>query len=133
LLQGGKRKVHEIGVTEFAWSKSVRMGKYRYVYYPGEMFQDEYPEGVGELYDIESDPWEMKNLYFEKEYRDIVLEMKTKLMDFIVTTTRPRTLWPHYKKTNSQTVKRYGNSINHDGKISPNTVIDRVKSKINYV
>jgi len=56
LLRGEKDEVHKIGVTEFAWSKSVRKGKYRYVYYPTEMFRDEYPEGFGELYDLEKDP-----------------------------------------------------------------------------
>jgi arylsulfatase len=56
---GTSGEIHRIGVTEFAWSKSVRKGKYRYVYYPWEMFGAEYPDGFGELYDLAADPWEM--------------------------------------------------------------------------
>lgn len=39
------------------------------------MFKEEYPEGFGELYDIEKDPWEMENLYFYPEYSQIVKEI----------------------------------------------------------
>jgi len=40
-------EIHEIGVTEFAWSKSIRKGNYRLVYYPRDMFPEEYlPAGL---------------------------------------------------------------------------------------
>ena len=34
-----------LGVTEFAWSKSLRKGPWRLVTYPKEMFIEEYPDG----------------------------------------------------------------------------------------
>jgi choline-sulfatase/uncharacterized sulfatase len=92
LLTGGDQPLRDIAVTEFAWSRAVRKGKYRLVWYPREMFPEEYPEGFGELYDIEEDPWEMKNLYFEPEYQDTVREIQADLMNWLVTTTRPVTV-----------------------------------------
>jgi len=68
LLRGGAGPVHRIGVTEFAWSRSVRKGPWRLVYYAPEMFPAEYPEGFGELYNLDDDPWEMTNVYFQLEY-----------------------------------------------------------------
>src|SRR5262249_53739663 len=48
LLRGEAGPLHRVGVTEFAWSKSVRRGRYRYVHYPRDMFAAEYPDGFGE-------------------------------------------------------------------------------------
>jgi len=92
LLLGGAGEVRSIGVTEFAWSRSVRRGNYRYVYYPKAIFAKEYPAGFGELYDLKNDHWEMRNLYFDSEHADLVCEMRDELMDWFVTTTRPRTV-----------------------------------------
>ena len=43
------------------------------------------------LYDLETDPWEMRNLYFEPAYSNVVQELKGDLLDWLVTTTRPAT------------------------------------------
>ena len=54
--------MRRVAVTEFAFSKSVRKGRYRYVHYPVGMFARFGPEwrerGFAELYDLEADPWE---------------------------------------------------------------------------
>jgi len=131
LLEGKNGDVHKIGVTEFAWSKSVRKGKYRYVHYPQEMFIDEYPNGFGELYDLEKDLWEMKNLYFEAEYKDIVREIQFDLLEWLITTTRPVTIHPTRVFKDGQTITRYNNIINLDGKIHPDN-IRQIKRK-NYI
>lgn len=88
LLQGKGQAVHNIGVTEFAWSKSIRKGDFRLVYYPPEMFQKEYPQGFGELYDLQSDPHEMNNLFFDPAHRERVLELQSDLLNWLITTTR---------------------------------------------
>jgi arylsulfatase A-like enzyme len=120
LLQGEHKEVHHIGVTEFAWSKSVRAGKYRLVYYPREMFADQYPDGFGELYDLDRDPWEMENLYFQPQYAALIREMERDLLDWLVTTTRPKTVLPAFKGTRSvQEIVRYSNASYRDGKIHP--------------
>jgi arylsulfatase len=124
LLAGETGEVRRVGVTEFAWSRSVRMGKYRYVYYPREMFAGDHPDGFGELYDLEADPWEMRNLYFEAEYAEVVQEMKGELIDWLVTTTRQATVLPFARYESAQAVTRYRNTVNADGKIHPDRVRD---------
>ncbi len=131
LLRGEEGAVREIAVTEFVWSKSVRKGRYRLVYYPNEMFADEYPEGFGELYDLEADPWEMNNLYFEPQYKDVVEELTQDLLHWLITTTRPATVWPLQPLGGWQTITRYRASVNADWKIHPRR-IKQVRTK-NYL
>ena len=125
LLAGGGDSAERIGVTEFAWSKSVRRGQYRLVHYPRAMFPDEYPGGFGELYDLASDPWEMRNLYFEAAYRPIVRELRNELLEWLITTTRPRTVSGVNSARfgapalNRQRIQRYQTVVNRDGKIQP--------------
>ncbi|MBD3180810.1 sulfatase-like hydrolase/transferase [Candidatus Poribacteria bacterium] len=122
LLRGEKGQVHEIGVTEFAWSKSIRKGKYRLIYYPEEMFASDYPDGFGELYDLDADPWEMKNLFFEPDYQDVVQELQQDLLHWLVTTTRPATVHPLNIPQTDQTFMAYGKTVNADGKINPENI-----------
>ena len=131
LLRGESGAVHKLGVTEFAWSKSVRKGNYRFVYYPQEMFADAYPDGFGELYDLEADPWEMRNLFFDSAYADTVCELRNALLEWLVTTTRPATIHPPPTAENAQATLHYENAVNADGKIHPDNV--RAVSGTNYV
>jgi choline-sulfatase/uncharacterized sulfatase len=131
LLRGGSGELHRIGVTEFAWSKSARRGRYRLVWYPREMFDDEYPDGFGELYDLEQDPWEMHNLYFEEAYAGVVRRLEGELLDWIVRTTRPATILPAVAQETKQLELHYRNAVNADGKVHPSS-IPQARTK-NYV
>ena len=91
LLAGGNEPIREVAVTENPWSKSVCTQRWRYVHYPEEMFPG---QDVGELYDLQNDPWEMRNLYHQPEHRDRVCEMRRRLLDWLITTTRPTTFHP---------------------------------------
>jgi choline-sulfatase/uncharacterized sulfatase len=122
MLRGESGEVRSIGVTEFAWSKSVRKGKHRLVYYPREMFADEYPEGFGELYNVEDDPWEMRNLFFHPGYAKVIGELQRELTDWLITTARPATILPAAKQTSEQAALRYNNAVNSDGKVHPDRV-----------
>lgn len=122
LLRGESGEVHKIGVAEFAWSKSVRKGTYRYVYYPPEMFPEEYPNGFGELYDLKSDPWEMENLYFKPEYADVVQELKNDLFDWFITTMRPVTVLGVGTFDGDQAITRFGCTTLRDGRIHPDRI-----------
>jgi len=124
LLRGESGEVHKIGVTEFAWSKSVRKGKWRLVYYPPEMFADEYPDGFGELYDLEQDPWEMRNLYFEADCRDVVRELQADLLEWLITTTRPVSVLGTSNFGGPQALTRYHCSVTRDGKLPPDRIRD---------
>lgn len=157
LLRGESGDVHKIGVTEFAWSKSVRKGKYRFVYYPPDMFAeqyplDEYPNGFAELYDIEADPWEMQNLYFDPAYAPVVAELKADLLEWLITTTRPKTslgldvppgdaMVTHFSgqfwdADSDQVINRYRCSVNADGKFHPDrlrALLDKPLPLRNYL
>jgi choline-sulfatase/uncharacterized sulfatase len=127
LLRGQPGDVHTIGVTEFAWSKSVRKGKYRYVYYPREMFAREYPDGFGELYDLERDPWEMENLWFQAAHAPVVRELHGDLLEWLITKTRPATVLGARTRTDPQTITRYRRSVNRDGKLHPDRLREVVE------
>ena len=137
LLAGDESREERIGLTEFAWSKSVRKGNYRLVHYPRAMFPDEYPEGFGELYDLDADPWEMRNRYFDSDYRAIVDELRSELLELLITTTRPRTVSGvnsarfDTPALNRQRLQRYQTVVNRDGKINP-TLMHAAKNK-NYL
>jgi arylsulfatase A-like enzyme len=122
LLRGESGEVHRVGVTEFPWSKSLRKGKYRLVHYPPEIFPAAYPHGFGELYDLETDPWEMKNLYFGADFQEIVHELERELINWLITTTRPTTVHPLKARTGYQNITRYNHSVNPDGKINPENI-----------
>jgi choline-sulfatase/uncharacterized sulfatase len=127
LLAGQDGEVHEIGVTEFAWSKSVRKGKYRYVHYPPAMFAEEYPGGFCELYDLEADPWEMQNLYFDSDYEMVVEKLRDDLVNWLITTTRPVSVHgvsSHTRFRSTQSTIRFGCQINADGKIPPSRILE---------
>jgi arylsulfatase A-like enzyme len=129
LLRGENGEVHAVGVTECPWSKSVRKGKFRLVYYAPEMFPKEmfrdwaYPDGdFGELYDLEADPWEMRNLYFEPDYAAVIQELKQDLLDWTITTNRPATIHPPANFEGDQAFREYGSTVNADGKIHPDRI-----------
>lgn len=119
LLRGKAGAVRDVAVTEFAWSKSVRKGDWRLVYYPPEMFAEEYPGGFGELYNLVEDPWEMNNLYFDEDQQGRIVEMKHDLLNWLITTTRPVSTNCADLETGPQRVKRYGVVVNADHKIHP--------------
>ena len=125
LLRGEAGPIHRVGVTEFPWSKSVRKGPYRYVHYVDEMFPEEHPDGFGELYDLEADPWEMRNLFFDPQYAQVVDDMRSDLLDWLITTTRPATVLEAVTTVTPQSVIHYHNAVNADGKVHP----DRVREK----
>ncbi|MDE2775293.1 MAG: sulfatase-like hydrolase/transferase [Chloroflexota bacterium] len=125
LLAGVGQREDRIGLTEFAWSKSIRKGQYRLVHYPRAFFPDEYPDGFGELYDLGADPWEMRNQYFDSDYQHIVSELRGELLERLITTTRPRTVSGvnsarfDTPEVNPQRAQRYQTVVNLDGKINP--------------
>jgi len=93
LLRGepGVQSRHRVTVTEFAWSKALRKGRWRLVWYPQAFFEKQYPEGFGELYDLAADPHERRNRWHDRDHRDVVIELERELLNWLVTTTRPRT------------------------------------------
>lgn len=90
LLRGEKTPVRQAAVTEHTWSKAIRWGPWRFVHYQPEMFG----EDVGELYDLSTDPMEAHNLYHEREHQATVQEGRRLLLEWLIRTTRVKTVWP---------------------------------------
>ena len=92
-LRGEDKPVRDVAVTENAWSKSMRWGKWRFVYYDPEMFD----EPTGELYDIENDPNETTNLFHDPAHRELVESCRHRLLSWLIRTTRITTGQPRPK------------------------------------
>lgn len=118
-LAGGPGDADRIGLTEFAWSKSLRQDRYRLVYYPKAMFAADHPDGFGELYDLEADPWEQSNLWFDPAHSETVRRMERALCEHLITTTRPRTIHSPARGTLAEGYReRHHQRFLADGKIS---------------
>ena len=90
LLRGEDAPVREAAVTENAWSKALRWRNWRFVHYPRAFFGSD----EGELYDIEADPNERRNLYHDPDHAEIVHECRRRLLDWLVETSRAVTFQP---------------------------------------
>lgn len=93
LLRGGDHAVQDVAVTEAPWSKAVRWGHWRLVHYQRAMFGG---KDVGELYQMDDDPHETRNLDHDASYRPVVEECRRLLLEWLIGTTRIRTAAPPY-------------------------------------
>ncbi|WP_343247627.1 sulfatase family protein [Diplocloster hominis] len=80
-----------MAVTENATTKTITTSRYKLTQYLPAFHKG---EDFGELFDREKDPWELHNLYFEKEYRKVVEELRFQLYSWLVLTTRNVTVHP---------------------------------------
>lgn len=83
LQEGGD--LRDAAVTENVLTKTIHTHRYKLTQYQPEMCDG---EDFGELYDLEKDPWELRNLYFEAEAREIVHDLRHRLYNWLVRTTR---------------------------------------------
>ena len=93
LLHGGTEAVKELAVTEHPHSKALRWGPWRYVHYqPGDFADADVPHGsdFGELYHLEDDPHETRNLYGDPAFCEVVVEGERKLAEWLVATRHVR-------------------------------------------
>ena len=54
----------------------IRTRKWKFNYYPG---------GLGELYDLENDPHEYRNLCADPAHQNTVRELRGRLLDLLIT------------------------------------------------
>jgi len=124
LLKGEERPVREVAVTENPWSKAMRWGPWRFVHYQRQMFG----EDVGELYNLERDPDETRNLYHDPAQQATVQECRRLLLEWVIRTTRLVTAWPPPKGTEFAQIVADGKETN---KLGP---ADRVRrGELNYI
>lgn len=85
LLDGEADEVKHVAVTENPLSRSIRWKNWRLVHYHQEMFGG---KDIGELYDVENDPFEHHNLFSSPEHQLLVTEGRRLLLDWLMKTTR---------------------------------------------
>jgi arylsulfatase len=68
-------------------AKMVRTRRWKYNYYP---------EGYAELYDLQNDPHEMKNLADDPAHREVVFEMKDRLLHWLTTADETDQIAPRW-------------------------------------
>ena len=68
-------------------AKMVRTRRWKYNYYP---------EGFAELYDLQNDPHEMKNLADDPAQREVVFEMKDRLLHWLTTADETDQIAPRW-------------------------------------
>ena len=77
---------HGNGLSGY-YMRCVRTNQYKYVYQPCD---------ADELYDLRNDPFELNNLVLDKRFRDLLLEMKRRLMGWMEKTEDPLRTWLHH-------------------------------------
>ncbi|MBN2583079.1 MAG: sulfatase-like hydrolase/transferase [Planctomycetes bacterium] len=83
LARGGE--VREVAVTENPLTKTIHTRRWKLTQYLPET---QGGRDFGELFDRQNDPWELRNLYFDPEYREVVGELRFRLYQWLVRTTR---------------------------------------------
>lgn len=76
--------LHQYAVTENIHTKTIHTDKYKLTQYLPE-FQG---EDFGELFDMEADPYELRNLYFDSDYQGVIQDLRYKLYCWLVRSTR---------------------------------------------
>lgn len=85
LLKGAKIAWRSKAFYEYYWEYSfpqtpttfgVRDGKYKFIYYPGVW-------DISELYDLEADPEEKRNLWRHPDHQETVLRLRNELWDWL--------------------------------------------------
>ena len=71
LVRGEENPGEAVTFDEYGATRMIRTGKYKYVH--------RYVDGPHELYDLEQDPHEEHNLYGQKEYAPVVVELRNRL------------------------------------------------------
>lgn len=111
--------LRDLGLTENVWGKAIVHDGWRYVHYPRETFSTDYPEGFGELYDLQADPEELHNRFFDPACASRLADLRELLLDRLITTTRVRTLHPPVSRTGDGWHGYTVGDTDADGKVGP--------------
>jgi choline-sulfatase/uncharacterized sulfatase len=124
LRRGGE--VRELAVTENPLTRTVHTRRWKFTQHLPETCEG---RDFGELYDLQADPWEMRNLYFDPDHQAVVHDLRYKLYQWLVRTTRTVTVHPVAPGPAGEATPRNwdlaGDLRGDDGKIGRD-VIDRI-------
>jgi len=101
------KAIRDTAITENCYRKAITDGRYRFV----ANLVDE----TDELYDNQSDPWELKNLINDSDYNDIAYQLQRKLINRLSIARRPITIlereasnWHNHKLDGDGRIDFYG-------------------------
>ena len=127
LLRGDDKPIREVAVTENVWSKALRWGPWRFVHYPRGLFGTD----VGELYNLENDPNETRNLYHDPGSQQIVAEGRRLLLEWLANSTRYVTAYPPPSQVGPFTYALLAQDEKESSRVG---VEDRIRRKaLNYL
>jgi arylsulfatase A-like enzyme len=127
LLKGEDKPVREVAVTENVWSKALRWGPWRFVNYPRALFGSD----VGELYHLDDDPNETKNLYHDAGAQTTVAECRRRLLEWLILSTRYATVWPAPSGLPQSQSARWAPDCKESNQVG---IEDRIRRRrINYI
>jgi arylsulfatase A-like enzyme len=127
LLKGEDKPVREVAVTENVWSKALRWGPWRFVNYPRALFGSD----VGELYNLDDDPNETKNLYHDPAAQTTVAECRRLLLEWLILSTRYATVWPAPSGLPQSQSARWAADCKESNQVG---IEDRIRRhRINYI
>lgn len=134
LLENDK-SIHDFVVTENALTKTIHERRFKLTQYLPEMHEG---KDFGELFDIENDPWEMKNLYFDPEYQHVVQDLRLKLYGWLIRSMRNVTVAPTVRNVRGLEGKRSWDDVPElfgaDGKIDASLMQEIVETgNLNYM
>jgi arylsulfatase A-like enzyme len=117
MLRGERENMKDMAVTEWPWSKALRWKQWRFVHYHRKMYGG---KDIGELYDMDADPWETTNLYHDPAHHAVVEECRRRLLEWQTETTRITTMWPYLDEDWDAFGRRAPFVMSADGR-EPNT------------
>lgn len=131
LLQGERQPVRDAAFTENPWTKRIRTARWSFVHFQPEMFPHA-SEDAGELYDLEADLWELRNLYGDRAYQDVVHDLRRRVLEWLIGTQHPMTLLPMpadlwREDSRGEVVSVPAQSLPEDGRIPPARIARHVR------
>lgn len=134
LEKGGA--VRDYAFTEHPLSKTIQSERYKLTRYLPEM-NGGMPHG--ELFDHETDPWELKNRYMDPSLAPVRAELETALYEWLVRSTRARTVNPRTPASVPGGARAWPSdsgepAYGKDGKVDPGVVAKLIaEEKLNYL
>ena len=122
LMQGGETPLRDVAVTENPRTRSVYDQRYRLVHTALDTSIAAADGDRGALYDHREDPWEMRNLIDDPGHGDVVAELRRRLLDHTLATTRVATTHPSLDRAGRPFGKASGgrkHRVDGDGKRGP--------------
>ncbi len=125
--------VRDYAFTEQPRTKTIQSSRYKLTLSPPGIHDE---TAYGELFDHDTDPWELHNLYDDGAYAEIREKLTRELVFWLATKRRPMTAGPNPppRKDGPRSWDDAGDLFASDGKLRPDVVDDLARlGRSNYI